>query len=1044
MTLINDINKLKSYFLSKDGGIMAGEISPDITESYDLGRSDKKWDTIYAKSVIADTIEGGGGGGDADTVDGYDAAGNPLPSNLLALDPQSTFPTSVYPSAILKDGSRALEGSLTVVSGATIDGVDIGIHAHTGVGDHGVALTHANLTDMDADDHPHYTQRAQDEIITGDWMFTHLQDRSAGWQFLPNDKIFKAIPHNMIFAADISKASISIGALVSTEYAIHIYDDDTPTTYLKVGRGDDSITLHGTDSTYKLWAGAAAAGSAPFRVENDGSIFASAGEIAGWDIDATTISKNSMTLNSVGRIIAGTGNELIQIDAADPTWRLWIGHATAASAPFRVNKVGQMYMYDAFVTGTLKSTNFISGQSGFSLDSSGLAEFQQIIARGRLEATVFAEAAISVASGKMIISDGAVVAVDIADTDDYIIVDTDVFQQNDIVRVKPDASRDEWMRITSPYTIVAEGFKYYVARGLNDTEPTWVGPYDFYAGESVVRLGSAQQTNVGYPLSAGEAGGEYGEFQAGGSGATTGGGYLILEGSRNLGPFFGVAARYGPVYDQIVDVVRIGNLNGISDYTVESWGVFFGDDNQYFSYDQTDGVQIEFSGADVDSTIDKSGMKSERFRFAKTTADPSYVNYEALMYYKVVGGNNQIKVRLKEDAIEEEYIISGLAVKTGIPTPTPDDIEVLFTTPGAEPYVPSSIMVYIQGIAQKPGTDFTETNPAVGTFTMTTAPTTGVTMVVQYGVNTSADYSLSQTDHGQLTGMGDNDHIQYLLKDGTGNYMTGALKNFSGDFQIESASGTFTLPGTNVTFTLDATTAAYFVADGDGAWSGLVLKDAGVEHWHIGERGDADLHIHRSGGTGIIHFNDAGSDVDVRMKGDTDEWLFFLDAGLDLLNFQDVAFHTYFDIEDQTAPGTPASGYGRVYVNSDDLLFKDDGGNVSRLSGRDSKNVTIGNGADVITIGDKMYFRLNEATRLERYTLLADASGDLVVVLKKIAYASYPGSWSTVATMTLSAAQKIEVTTGWDLDADYVYKLEVTGTPATITLCGVEMVMRFI
>ncbi|MCK4823931.1 hypothetical protein KA005_49715 [bacterium] len=652
MTLQQDINKLKPYFLSKDGGIMSGEVTPDEHDTHNLGRSDKRWDTIYCREIVAEEGGGGGEGGDADTVDGYDAAGNPLPENLLALDPQSTFPSSVYPSALLKDGSRALEASMSVVAGATIDGVDISEHTHTGIGGEGEAIAHADTTGKDADDHPQYTQRAQDEIITGDWMFTHLQDRSAGWLFLPDDKIFKAVPHNMIFAADINKASISLGVLTASEYAIHIYDDDTPETFIKVGRGDDSITLHGTDPTYKLWAGDEVAADAPFHVKNDGAILAQSGVIAGWDIDDTKIFKSNMVLSSVGRIIAGTDNEIVQIDAADPTWRLWVGHATPANAPWRVNKSGQMYMYDAFVVGTLKSANFISGQQGFSLDSSGLAEFEQIIARGRLQAMVFAEAAVSVASGKLIITDGAVVAVDIDSTDDFIIVDAPSFQQNDIVRLKPDAYRDEYMQITSPYTIVDEGFKHYVARGLNDTQPTWEGPYDYYAGESVARLGSAEQINVGFPLAVGEEGGEYGEYQVGGSGATSGGGYLTLEGSRAFGPFFGVSARYGPVYDQVIDVVRIGNLNGILDYTSEEWGAFFGDDNQYFAYDQTDGVRIEFSGTDVDSTIDKFGIKSETFRFAKVTSSPEYTNFEAKVYYQLDGSDPKLYVRFKEDATE--------------------------------------------------------------------------------------------------------------------------------------------------------------------------------------------------------------------------------------------------------------------------------------------------------------------------------------------------------------------------------------------------------
>ena len=95
-------------------------------------------------------------------------------------------------------------------------------------------MVHGDLAGLDADDHPHYTQRAQDEIVTGDWMFTHLQDRSAGWLFLPDDKIFKAVPHNMIFKATADEASLGIGAYTGSpsEYAIYLYDDDSNSIFM--------------------------------------------------------------------------------------------------------------------------------------------------------------------------------------------------------------------------------------------------------------------------------------------------------------------------------------------------------------------------------------------------------------------------------------------------------------------------------------------------------------------------------------------------------------------------------------------------------------------------------------------------------------------------------------------------------------------------------------------------------------------------------------------------------------------------------------------
>jgi len=98
--LVEDVKGLKTHFVSKKGGIISGEFTPAEADTHDLGRSDKRWDTIYCKTLVAEEGGGGGEGGNADTVDGYDAAGNPLPENLLALDPQAIFPITVYPSAL--------------------------------------------------------------------------------------------------------------------------------------------------------------------------------------------------------------------------------------------------------------------------------------------------------------------------------------------------------------------------------------------------------------------------------------------------------------------------------------------------------------------------------------------------------------------------------------------------------------------------------------------------------------------------------------------------------------------------------------------------------------------------------------------------------------------------------------------------------------------------------------------------------------------------------------------------------------------------------
>lgn len=78
--------------------------------------------------------------------------------------------------------------------------------------------------------------------------------------------------------------------------------------------------------------------------------------IGGWTIGATTITAGSATLDSAGKLSLGTGNNIAILDAADATYRLAIGNATYASAPFRVDKTGALTATSATITGTINAT----------------------------------------------------------------------------------------------------------------------------------------------------------------------------------------------------------------------------------------------------------------------------------------------------------------------------------------------------------------------------------------------------------------------------------------------------------------------------------------------------------------------------------------------------------------------------------------------------------------------------------------------------------------------------------------------------------------
>ena len=110
-------------------------------------------------------------------------------------------------------------------------------------------------------------------------------------------------------------------------------------TTLYAGAGATRIQL---DTTAGIHLGATAFAAAPFRVSLAGALTSTSGTIGGWTLAATTLTGGSVTLSNTGYISAGTGDDIAILSAADATYRLWLGDATAADAPFRVTKEGSL------------------------------------------------------------------------------------------------------------------------------------------------------------------------------------------------------------------------------------------------------------------------------------------------------------------------------------------------------------------------------------------------------------------------------------------------------------------------------------------------------------------------------------------------------------------------------------------------------------------------------------------------------------------------------------------------------------------------------
>jgi len=82
------------------------------------------------------------------------------------------------------------------------------------------------------------------------------------------------------------------------------------------------------------------------------------GTIAGFTLASSTMTATNFILDATNqKIVLGTGNDIFTADASDATYRLAIGHATYASAPFRVGKDGTFTATSATITGSITATS---------------------------------------------------------------------------------------------------------------------------------------------------------------------------------------------------------------------------------------------------------------------------------------------------------------------------------------------------------------------------------------------------------------------------------------------------------------------------------------------------------------------------------------------------------------------------------------------------------------------------------------------------------------------------------------------------------------
>ena len=135
-------------------------------------------------------------------------------------------------------------------------------------------------------------------------------------------------------------------------------------SYLAIGSstwGADGIQLQYNSGNPRFYAGNGSTNYLQFDGSNvyvSGSVTATSGTIGGWTLAATTLSGTNAVLSNTGYLRLGAASaDRFWASAADASYRLWIGHDTPASAPFKVTKAGALVATGAAISGAITATS---------------------------------------------------------------------------------------------------------------------------------------------------------------------------------------------------------------------------------------------------------------------------------------------------------------------------------------------------------------------------------------------------------------------------------------------------------------------------------------------------------------------------------------------------------------------------------------------------------------------------------------------------------------------------------------------------------------
>ena len=255
-----------------------------------------------------------------------------------------------------------------------------------------------------------------------------------------------------------------------------------PDGQISLGAEPNLLKLDSKHATYRLWVGSVDPADAKFSVSKDGAIHAALGDIGGWSIGDDEIVADGGSVGMRSRAPQGS-----------PEWRFWAGGPDPATAPFRVNSEGDVWMDKGHVAVTLQSTNYQPGLTGWFLDPQGFAEFGDVRVRGAIRSAVLEYNSVTATAGTLgVFKSAGVLAADATATEGYfdILIEgavrgAPIIAKGDYLQIK-DGEKAAFLRVsgeTDPVLVGDKVYRYSVCL-TNGSEPD-----TFTAGTTVIRYG---------------------------------------------------------------------------------------------------------------------------------------------------------------------------------------------------------------------------------------------------------------------------------------------------------------------------------------------------------------------------------------------------------------------------------------------------------------------------------------------------------------------------------------------------------------------------